>query len=659
MLSTRTIGRAADLDADRTTRFPRLAAGVAFVAFALYLLSFGGVFHNAADEWIMFALTESLAKRGDARIDQLYWVGEYMGWARFGVDGHLYVKYTTFSTGQSILGVAAYTFGRLVPGAGLAQAALLTNSAVVAATLALLVLFLGELRFSTRVALTTAALFGTGSILWPYAGTYFGEPLLGLAFLACFYCLIRYARERGGRRDGRLWIGATGCAWAVAVLAKPTGLLIGPFALGMLFALTRGEARGRRVQAALIATLPTAVVLAAVAATSTARFGLGEGYAHANSFSTPLLTGLWGLLLSPGRSFFVYSPVAVLALPGLYFLWRGHRPLAAALIAFSATYLLFFALWSDWYGGRTNWGPRHLVPLVPLLAVGVAALLDAHERRGRVWAMAGGLWLAGLAVQVPAVANDYLPVMLDLIERHPAPIPEEAPAAARAFGSVRLSPVVLAWRWLAVERTDLAWLRGPDGLDGIALGLSIGLLALAAAYLAGIWRRQRLCLSPLAPLIVVAALVLGTATLLPRYAGHLRYGPPEYRQAVEHFDREAGPGAALITLDTESHRAFNYQRRASPRYGLPGGTWEKLPAEVVDLLDEALRSHDEVWLLATGDEVGSVERLARTRRLVTEEWRWGDHRLVRLGIGAVGLAGDGALESSSASTGRWQWPSLA
>ena len=38
-------------------------------------------------------------------------------------------------------------------------------------------------------------------------------------------------------------------------------------------------------------------------------------------FSNPLLTGLWGLFLSPGKSFFLYSPVTilgVLSLPGFF-----------------------------------------------------------------------------------------------------------------------------------------------------------------------------------------------------------------------------------------------------------------------------------------------------------------------------------------------------
>ena len=630
----------------------RLAIAVGFAAFALYLLSFGGVFHNAADEWLMFATTESLAKGARADVDQLFWVGEHMGWARFGIDGHLYVKYTTFSAGQSLAGIPAYSFARLIPGAGLAQGTLLTNAVVVAALLALLVLTLGELGFSPGVSLATAALFGVGSALWPYSQTYFGEPLLGLAYLACFYCLARKRgstshptpsplAERGrrpsppspvGKGAGGLGLPSAlplGLAWALAVVAKPTGLLVGPFLAGYLLVSSRGEPWPRRLRAVATFVLPSAAVGAAIIVLSAARFGLGQGFLHANSFSTPLPVGLWGLLLSPGRSFFLYSPVAVLALPGCYFLWRRDRLLTGTLVSFLALYLVFLALWSDWYGGRTNWGPRHLVPTLPLFALGAAGLLAAETRQRLVRALAGLAGLAGVAVQLSAVANDYLPTMLGLIERYPAPIPEEAPAAALAFASFRQAPILQQWRLLPFARSDLSWLHGRGGFDAVALGLSLGLLALAGAYLLAVYRGRPLGLSRWAPPALAAAALLAVALLLPHYADHPRYGPPEYRQALERFDREAPAGAALVTLDTESHRAFNYQRRASRRYGLPGGKFESLPPPVARLLDRIVRGHDEVWLLATGDEVGTVEREVRDRLPLTEEWRWGEFRLIR------------------------------
>jgi hypothetical protein len=655
---------------DRCTSHARLAIAVSFVAFAFYLLSFGSVFHNAADEWLMFAVTESLAKRGQADVAQVYWIGEHMGWARFGDDGHLYVKYTTFSTGQSLAGIPAYSIARLIPGAGLAQGAFLTNSIVVAVLLGMLVLTLGELGISPSISLSVAALFGAGSALWPYSQTYFGEPLLGLAYLACFYCLIRRRGRLGSgqsvasapippiessRSSGLrsqewvngldaglepvraksanavgVWTWVAGLAWAAAIVVKPTGLLLGPFVLAHLIVVTRSEPWLVRLREATAFILPAMIVGVGIIAWSTPVFGFGQGYLHVNSLSTPPLTGLWGLLLSPGRSLFVYSPVAVLALPGLYFLWRRDMALTTTLVCFLAFYILLFALWSDWYGGRTNWGPRHLVPVLPLLALGAAAFLASGPQTTFTRVLVGIIGLVGVTVQVPAIANDYLPTMIDLIDRFPAPIDEEAPAAALAFASLRGAPFLQQWLRLSLERSDLAWLNGVSGFDITALSLSLGLLALAGAHLNGVYRRQMISRTRLMPLVLAVATLLVVALLLPRYADHPHYGSSDYRQALEFFDREALPGATLITFDTGSHRAFNYQKRSDRRYGLSSGTFDPLPPQVEALLDKISRDHDEVWLLSDDDRVGTAEQRLRARLSSTDEWRWADTRLTQL-----------------------------
>jgi len=91
----------------------------------------------------------------------------------------------------------------------------------------------------------------------------------------------------------------------------------------------------------------------------------------------PLLRGLFSLLLSPGKSLFVYSPLLLLALPGTLLLLRRRGCEAILLLALAAGNVALFACWYDW-GVGVSWGPRFLVPLVPLLLVVQMPWLEEH-----------------------------------------------------------------------------------------------------------------------------------------------------------------------------------------------------------------------------------------------------------------------------------------
>ncbi|NJM09258.1 hypothetical protein HC891_28190 [Candidatus Gracilibacteria bacterium] len=103
-----------------------------------------------------------------------------------------------------------------------------------------------------------------------------------------------------------------------------------------------------------------------------ARFGtaLASGYASESGlFTTPLAVGLYGLLFSPGKSIVLYAPAILVALPGSVGLWRaGKRGVVLLCWALFLSHLLLYAQWGEWQGGGV-WGPRFLLPVVPLLVV--------------------------------------------------------------------------------------------------------------------------------------------------------------------------------------------------------------------------------------------------------------------------------------------------
>ena len=115
---------------------------------------------------------------------------------------------------------------------------------------------------------------------------------------------------------------------------------------------------------------------------------LGGGYGylietrpgHSNFFSYPLAYGLAGLLLSPGKGLFVYSPF-LLFLPWLFrrSLLPGRQLLTMLLLVAMTLCLAIYAK-TDWRGGYT-YGPRYLTDMVPILVWMLAPIVATLSRR--------------------------------------------------------------------------------------------------------------------------------------------------------------------------------------------------------------------------------------------------------------------------------------
>lgn len=93
-------------------------------------------------------------------------------------------------------------------------------------------------------------------------------------------------------------------------------------------------------------------------------------------FTTPIWEGLYGLLLSPSRGIFVYSPFLLFALSPLLFSWRapgqGHvAPLLAMFALAALALILLYALYAEWWGGRV-FGARFLSDALPVLFLALA-----------------------------------------------------------------------------------------------------------------------------------------------------------------------------------------------------------------------------------------------------------------------------------------------
>jgi hypothetical protein len=216
----------------------------------------------------------------------------------------------------------------------------------------------------TRRAALAAAI---ASPLWAYAGSDWSEPLqaacVGGAF--AFAAAAPSSAGRGGARDALL---AGACA-GLALLSKSIFVVLLPCVLLALWLGSQPAVRLRRAGEALAGWLPLAAVWLAF---ELARFSRPFASYEGERFSHPVLDGLWRLTVGPNKGLFLYFPLALLAVPGLARLARERRALVLPVSLFCLFLLVSTAAWWSW-DGTSGWGPRLLVPVVPLLAAFAAA----------------------------------------------------------------------------------------------------------------------------------------------------------------------------------------------------------------------------------------------------------------------------------------------
>ncbi len=493
-----------------------------------------------------------------------------------GVHGGFYSKY---GLAQSLAEIPLYVLGQAIAphvaaslGSTLAIALALLTSSVVTALAALLFFLLAyELTRNPRGAALATLLVGLASPYWPYAKTDFSEPLSTLALTGAVLFLVRartrpkassyvvsglfvalalltkltalfalpalglyafyVAVDADRARARRLLVGCVIVALALAVavafprLVTQAAAAVAAAAL-ILYALYVGGAAARRRLAAW--SIPVAAGLAGVGAYNVARYGrlTDTGYRSIDDlpFRAPLLHGLQGLLVSPGKGLLWYCPLVFLALALWPLLLRRRRAEGLLALGIALPTLVVFGTYPVWWGGHC-WGPRYLAPLLPLLLAPLAFLPEALAQG------AGGVWRAvarpaAVALIVLSVAVQALGVgvhverflgtgFTGVNEQQSLWVVRDSPLLAHAWllgydvartVAPAAAPALLArypWRHptgtslsqrLAINHWDYWWWQvlGRHGLGPLQQGM-IALLLLAALS-AALWRLRPLYL---------------------------------------------------------------------------------------------------------------------------------------------------------------------
>jgi NADH:ubiquinone oxidoreductase subunit 6 (subunit J) len=459
----------------------RIALGLFLLAAVTFGWFFGGAGWNQDAQ---FDLTRALVERHTLYIDGY---DANTGDVSRGVGGHTYINKTP---GVSFMAAIPYSIVLAVETGLRAPVDRMTrtNAWIVTAfscglcgALISPVLFLyGRRRIgaSPRTTLCVCVAIAFGTMVFPYSTMLFAHVPAAL-FLLLAVTLAREHPVAAGAAAGIATCCFYVCAIAPAIL----------FVLALL--------RSRRDAAHFVAGgLPFAILLGIyqwlcfgsplrTAVESSTQFT--EKRLLFGVFHRPSLEALYGIAFSPYRGLFFASPVLLSALIGLVVMLR-RRDLRHEFVAVTAIGALFFFIiggFNGWNGGCA-FGPRYLLPIVPLLGIPMlAASRIASKALRSMWIAAAFL---SIGIAFVATATDPLPCpsVHDPIRRFLLPafftgrIPEETqlafhltervnnvalPSAAGNLGETLCgkgtrSSIVPILVWLVAGTALLFWVAG-------------------------------------------------------------------------------------------------------------------------------------------------------------------------------------------------------
>jgi hypothetical protein len=369
----------------------------------------------------------------------------------------------------------------------------LLNPILVAATAAVVFAIGRRLGWRRTPAVLAAFAFGALTMALQASTELFSEPGVALCEALAVLAVLQWSR---GSRWAPLLLG---CALAVAVQFRSDSLitvwivlLVLPLFVPMRTLLTR--------RALVLVGAPMALSLAFLCWYDELRSGsLFMTSYEGQSYSAPLLKGLEGFLVSPGKSIFVYNPLAVVGLVGLVVMALRRQRFAALAALLIIPRLLLFSKWSDWSGGW-SWGPRFMMPVVFLLVIGAFSLVG--DRTLGVLTRRVSAALIALAC-LAAVPVSFLSIRVPYDQWH---VVLTSPHAREQFlgtpvfdGSTGNSgglPYSEVWTFAASDLHGqyLLWRSGQDGISPVlwrehddALGwLLVGASGLGSAVLVAV-----------------------------------------------------------------------------------------------------------------------------------------------------------------------------
>lgn len=547
-----------------------------FILFGIYWLSYSGI-HFSNDERYLYDSSESFVRRGDFRLTYLFDLRPKADV----LDGTPWNK-SLHEPLQPILASPLFWLAEKPPSIGLMHTVWLFNI-FVTVLIALLFFWGGVLQgYRIKVAWLGALLLGLATMLWPYSRTFFREPLMTFFTLICFLAAISI--QRNWAKGHLAWdaIIFLFVGFAGVFLSKAAGLLILPALMIILLPspkiLTSIYHRRQLFWAFAILILLVLTVLGIMryVGADSNRFRVDKWFVNLSEFEWKyVVDSLLGYEISPARSIWLFSPILILGLWGGTRLirqgdWRIVAGPIVGIILLTISYGV--TLYAEWWGGQ-GWGPRYLLPYIPILMLWVLPVLNE--------ALAVG---SRLYLRLTVLALIIVSISVQLIG---------------VWGSVA------AYYQHLSEQKVIVWEDGLWDWQWSPIWQNLNLLKLSSPDFAWSYSQH-----PISTLIAVTILII-TISIGWQFS-HYRWHYPRYIDSLL--------GIGLLVCSAISIAIGLYQLRDDPRYTLSNP--DALP--MVDVLNDKANKDEAVFIEENGFQLGMMNWLKSPNLVVTLPYAAGE-----------------------------------
>lgn len=421
-----------DASSQRPLRLTTLAIGLFF--FSAYIFSIGTPFYSS-DGQVMYETARAIALQYTFAIPP-----SGLPQTIIGHDGQTYSKY---DPGLPLLSApvvfAADELSKATQSNRYALAAIavqLIPAAGMSITLAGVFHIASHLHTLPR-ALMVTFVAGFCTLAWPYARLYFAEAVLAAYLTLAIALLFDKISTRS--------VMVSSCTIGLAILTRASAIIYLPTLAYLIWHNTPSSRRWFHL--GLFGFGPL-LAIAGLALHNYLRFHnlLTTGY-EGESFQLPPFNGIFGLLFSPGKSIFLYSPPLLLSILLWPRLRRKNPALAWALILIVGSALVFYGAWWAWHGGWV-WGPRFLVPLVPLWCLPLG-LIPLHRKWASLMLV---VCVLGMIVQILGTFTDVTPHYAKVFGDNN---PDDETRYAMVHYSPAHSPLIGAWQRASIGKWEI------------------------------------------------------------------------------------------------------------------------------------------------------------------------------------------------------------
>ena len=392
-----------------------------FIVFLTINLISSGGHTDFWDGMITFLITESMALKHSAKLDPeipsisslgtpimtdgyLFWevqnykflTGKFAEWVS--MSSPIEPVYASRALLLPAISVPFYYLSMLLSVNPVSLIGLSVNSVIIALSALVIFCFSLDLYQSRRLAFMLGIIFTGCTFILPYNTSLYPQPLQALCIVSgvfflykarhrspSFICTFTRGIDTARLRTVYFYCGLAGLFFGLSIFANPTGLIFLPGFVICSFIFLR---HNKKLILCFLLILGALLVFAGIL--NYVRFGsineFGYGTLYGNVFSNRGWEGLLGLFLSPGRGLLFYFPPIILLPLAIIFLHRHNKGLLfMTLYVLGVTWLYFGTIdFNDqprFWSGAFGWGPRYLIPTLPLLVIMLGGLIKYPKKQ--------------------------------------------------------------------------------------------------------------------------------------------------------------------------------------------------------------------------------------------------------------------------------------